>query len=597
MVDQRVTMALFVFCGMLASPSDAAICRVTTNGSPAGDGSDWGAQARELNSALGDAACTEIWVESGVYKPIVAANSSAVTRAEREISFTIDRPMLLYGGFNGTETAREQRNPSVNLTVLSGDIDGNDIVDGSGVIGRVADIVGANSFHVLWVNGTTENGAIDQATWIDGFVITAGFADDTHPWNAGGRGGGLYCNGEGGQCSPTLTNVRFIGNYAYYSGGALYNRGVNGVSSPVLDLVHFIANEAEQIGGAIHNHAQDGISSPQLGAVSFTDNHAGASGGAIYNLGIYGISSPGIFQVTFDGNSAMGEGGAMTSHGLVGRSEPRLTNVTFYANSATDGGALFNHARSDGIGSPLLRNVTFNGNEADNNGGAIYNEGLGDGVSEMSLINVILWGNGALNLGAEMFNNNASPRIRDSIVASGCPLESDCSGGGIIDADPVLGPLQDNGGATHTMLPGTEGSAFDTGDNVNCPSDDQRGLLRPQGEACDIGSVEFLVAVSVSVSVSGMGTVSAEGFPSPVSGAILNCRAGGGANCSADYPGLSELPLLLEPSGGWAIGSVNGCDGSLAGSVYTTSPVAGNCSVVIEFVLVPEIFSDRFETP
>jgi len=513
------------------------------------------------------------------------------------MSFTVDRPMLLYGGFDGTETALEQRDPSVNQTVLSGDIDGNDILDGNGVTASVADIVGANSFHVLWVDGATANGAIDEATGIDGFIITAGFANDTHPWNSGGRGGGLYCNGEGGGCSPALTNLRFTGNHAHYSGGALYNRGVNGVSSPMLDLVQFVANTAGQIGGAIHNDAQDGISSPQLGDVSFTNNHSDASGGAIYNLGMFGTSSPNMFRVTFDDNSAMDEGGAMTSYGLAGSSEPQLTNVTFHANAANDGGALFVQARSDGIGSPRLRNVTFNGNTADNSGGAIYNEGLSDGASETSLVNVILWGNSALNLGAEVFNNNASPRIRDSIVASGCPLDSDCSGGGIIDADPLLGPLHDNGGGTHTMLPGIEGSAIDAGDNANCPSDDQRGLLRPQGEACDIGAVELLVPVSVSVSISGMGVVSAEDFPTPVSGAIFNCSAGGGTNCSADYPGLSEVPLLLEPGGGWAIGSVNGCDGSLAGSVYITSPVSGSCSVVIEFVLIPEIFADRFETP
>jgi predicted outer membrane repeat protein len=596
MLDHRVVTALLVLCGMLATPADAATCRVTTTGSPGGDGSDWGAQAKELNSALGDAACTEIWVASGVYNPITPANPLAVTLAEQRVSFSIDRALSLYGGFNATETELDQRDPEINLTVLSGDIDGNDVVNADGITENTDDIVGANSFHVLWVDGATENGAIDQTTRIDGFVITAGLADDTHPWNPGGRGGGLYCNGEGGECSPSLTNLRFVGNHAYYSGGALYNRGVNGISSPLLDRVRFVSNTAGQVGGAMHNDAQDGISSPQLGDVSFIDNHANASGGAIYSIGMYGTSSPEIVRVTFDNNSAMDEGGAVTSYGLAGSSEPHLTNVTFHANAAHDGGAMFNHARSDGIGSPLLRNVTFHGNTAENNGGAIYNEGLSDGVSATSLVNVILWGDSALNLGAEVFNNSASPNIRDSIVAGGCPPDSDCSGGGIIDADPLLGPLQDNGGATHTLLPGTEGSAIDAGDNASCASDDQRGLLRPQGAACDIGAVELLVPVTVSVSVSGMGSASADSFPLPVSGTILDCRASNGTNCSADYPGLSEVALLLVPDSGWTIGSVNGCNGSLAGSVYTTDPVSGNCSVAISFELPPEIFADGFET-
>lgn len=584
-----LTSVLLLLCTLLPVTAMADVCRVSTAGTPGADGSDWDAQVKDLGSALNDIACTEIWVASGIYKPMAPAG--------RDASFTIDRPMSLYGGFDGTETVREERDPTVNLTVLSGDIDDNDIVDGNGVTASAADIVGANSFHVLWVDGATENGAIDQTTRIDGFVITAGLADDSDPWNSGGRGAGLFCNGEGAECSPTLSNLDFVGNRAFYSGGAVYNRGVNGISSPVLDHVRFVANMAGQVGGAMHNDAQHGLSSPQLGQVSFTNNQAEVSGGAIYSLGMYGTSDPMIVGVTFSANSAMEEGGAMTCYAVAGSCEPQLTNVTFHANAANDGGALFNHARSNGIGSPLLRNVTFNGNTADNDGGAIYSEGFSDGVSATSLVNVILWGDSALNLGAEVFNNSAAPEIRDSIVAGGCPLGSDCSGGGIIDADPLLGPLQDNGGATHTLLPGTEGSAIDAGDNASCASDDQRGLLRPQGEACDIGAVELLVPVTVTVSVTGMGSTSADSFPLPVSGTILKCRAGDVANCRADYPGVSEVALLLAPDSGWVIGAVNGCNGSLAGNVYTTDSVSGNCSVAISFELPPEIFADRFETP
>jgi predicted outer membrane repeat protein len=584
-----LTLVLLLPCALLPVTAMANVCRVSTAGTPAADGSDWDAQVKDLGSALSDVACTEIWVASGVYKPMAPA--------ERDASFTIDRQMSLYGGFDGTETAREQRDPTVNLTVLSGDIDGNDIVDGNGVTTSAADIVGANSFHVLWVDGATENGAIDQTTRIDGFVITAGLADDSDPWSSGGRGAGLYCNGEGAECSPTLSNLDFVGNRAFYSGGAVYNRGINGISSPVLDRVRFVANMAGQVGGAMHNDAQHGVSNPQLGKVSFSNNQAGASGGAIYSLGMYGTSDPVIVGVTFSDNSAMEEGGAMTSCGVAGSSEPQLTNVTFHANAANDGGAMFNHARSDGTGSPLLRNVTFNGNMANNDGGAIYNEGLSHGGNATSLVNVILWGDSALNLGAEVFNNNAASEIRGSIVAGGCPIDSDCSGGGISDADPLLGPLQDNGGATHTLRPGPEGSAIDAGDNASCPSDDQRGLLRPQGEACDIGAVELLVPVTVSVSVTGMGSASADSLPLPVSGTILNCRAGDIANCSADYPGVSEVALLLAPDSGWMIGAANGCNGSLADGVYTTDSISENCSVAVSFELPPEIFADRFETP
>lgn len=487
---RHLAMAVLVIGGVLVTPADAATCRVTTAGSAGGDGSDWAAQAKDLHGALGDGACSEIWVAAGVYSPVEPANPLAVTPAEREVSFRIDRQLSLYGGFNATETALVQRDPAINLTVLSGDVDGNDIVDGDGVTASAADIVGANSFHVLWVDGATMNGAITQTTRIDGLIITGGLADDSNPWNPGGRGGGLYCNGEGGECSPVLGNLEFVGNHAFYSGGAMYNRGVNGISSPTLERLRFVANRAGQIGGAIHNDAQDGISSPQLGDVSLTGNQADASGGAIYSLGMFGSSSPVISGTTFDGNSAVQEGGAMTSHGLAGSSEPQLTNATFHANTASDGGALFNHARSAGISSPLLRNVTFNANTADNNGGAIYNEALSDGIGAPTLVNVILWGDSAANLDAEMSSDNATPTVRDSIVAGGCPSGSDCSGGGIADADPLLGPLQDNGGFTETQLIDVAGAALDAGSDADCPAVDQRGSERPRGLHCDIGAVE-----------------------------------------------------------------------------------------------------------
>ncbi len=57
--------------------------------------------------------------------------------------------------------------------------------------------------------------------------------------------------------------------------------------------------------------------------------------------------------------------------------------------------------------------------------------------------------------------------------------------------DPLVGPLHDNGGPTltHALLPGSP--AIDSGENRGWPRTDQRGLLRPQGAASDIGAYEF----------------------------------------------------------------------------------------------------------
>ena len=86
-------------------------------------------------------------------------------------------------------------------------------------------------------------------------------------------------------------------------------------------------------------------------------------------------------------------------------------------------------------------------------------------------------------------------------ISQGHNLDSDgtCIIGGAIgditDPDPLLGPLQDNGGPTetHALLPGSP--AIDAGDDATCPVADQRGVPRPPEKdgdttSCDIGAYE-----------------------------------------------------------------------------------------------------------
>ena len=64
-----------------------------------------------------------------------------------------------------------------------------------------------------------------------------------------------------------------------------------------------------------------------------------------------------------------------------------------------------------------------------------------------------------------------------------------------INSNPLLGPLQNNGGPTQTMNLGSGSAAIDAANDVTCAAPpvnnrDQRGIARPQGPHCDIGSVE-----------------------------------------------------------------------------------------------------------
>ena len=53
---------------------------------------------------------------------------------------------------------------------------------------------------------------------------------------------------------------------------------------------------------------------------------------------------------------------------------------------------------------------------------------------------------------------------------------------------PLLGTLKYNGGFAPTMMPAANSPAINAG--ANCEDHDERGIVRSQGPACDIGAVE-----------------------------------------------------------------------------------------------------------
>jgi hypothetical protein len=411
--------------------------------------------ACELRYALTSAVSgQEIWAATGVYTPTAGADRAA--------TFQLKAGVALYGGFAGAETARTQRNPAANVTILSGDI---------GTRGDSSD----NSYHV--VTGAT-------GATLDGFTITAGNANGACFSNC--IGGGMY-NSSGG--SPTLTNVFVSGNSAQYGGGV----GNQNLSSPMLSYVTFNGNSAADRGGGMYNL---NTSSPALTNVTFISNSA-AYGGGMYDLN---YSSPTLTNVTFSGNTA-GKGGGMYN---LNWSSPSLANVTFSGNTAGYGGGMFSHYYSN----PTFTNVTFSSNAATISGGGIHNESeslpaltnvtfsgnsapYGGGMfsqwsSSPAISNTIFWGNTATSAGAQIQADGTSiPSLSDSVVEGGFP-----GGTNIITTTPRLGTLGDYGGWTQTIPLQAGSSAIDTGNDVACPATDQRGVIRPQGAHCDIGAFE-----------------------------------------------------------------------------------------------------------
>ena len=376
----------------------------------------------------------EIWVQEGVHYP----------GAERTDTFMLKSGVEIYGGFNGTETSREQRNWATNITTLSGDI---------GMTGDNSD----NSYHVVTGSGTNNTAVLD------GFTITGGNANGAE---SNGMGGGMYDD----QGSPALENVIFSGNSATYGGGMCNSTN----SSPMLANVTFSSNTANYCGGGNYNI----WSNPTLTDVAFHNNMSTYDGGGMNNY----QSSPTLTNVIFSGNAASSGGGIYNTY-----SNPTMMNVTISGNTAGyDGGGVYNNRSS-----PSMTNITFNGNIA-TSGGGMYNYYES---STPVIKNAILWGNRATN-GTEIYNNASTPTISSSDVqgcgGSGEGWVSACGtdGGGNIDADPLLGALGAYGGATQTLplLPGS--AAIDTGNDTSCPATDQRDVARPQCGGCDMGAYE-----------------------------------------------------------------------------------------------------------
>ena len=214
-----------------------------------------------------------IWVAQGTYYSGTA----------RSASFHLKHGVAVYGGFSGVETGRDQRDPSVHPTILSGEI---------GAPGTVTD----NCYHVVTGSGT------DSTAVLDGFTVTGGYALESFPNNLGG---GMF-NLSG---SPTVSNVIFKDNTAWGGGGMC-----NIVSWASVTNAVFLSNSSMvENGGAIYNVS----SAPVITNATFAKNSSPSAGAAILN----NHSDPALTNVIVWGNTpASGQIDNINSVAVIGHS-------------------------------------------------------------------------------------------------------------------------------------------------------------------------------------------------------------------------------------------------------------------------------------
>jgi len=240
----------------------------------------------------------------------------------------------------------------------------------------------------------------------------------------------------------------------------------------------------------------------------------GASSLSIRNLTVTGGSLTGVE----DGGGVLNQSGTLTLEGVTVRDNSSkisaggigvydslsMINSTVNGNAAGgNGGGLY----MAGGSSATVRSSTISANQADsdasgNGDGGGFNESAATNVSFYNVIN-------ALN---EDLSPNPGDRSPDcysgtfffprQVVSTQALGSGDClvgfdPGTNKLVADPLLGPLSDNGGQTLTRAPLAGSPAIAAGGTLGldaCPPIDQTGRARPAA-SCDAGAVQRVAPV------------------------------------------------------------------------------------------------------
>ena len=422
--------------------------------------------------------------------------------------------------------------------------------------------------------------------------------------NAGaGSGGGFAINSTG---VLTLTNSRVTGNVATYGGGVWlagrlnatqseialnHNGGIHNAGGVVIlsnaqilsnTQGYGIWNEGAlvfnggalngNLGGGLHNSGSP-VPSASLSDVSVISNtggsglynasgsmtvlrsqilsNTGVSGGGIYNGDVFASPSVNIQDSLIGYNVASVNGGGIFNYNFL-----TLRSSTLFHNRAASGAGLHYNA-SSGL---TLMNVTFSGNAASNNGGAIYNK------AGVTLVNATIADNTAGGQGGAIFDDGAQSWSKNTLffgnvgdagacegdagahISLGYNLGDDAScnltaTGDITNSNPLLEPLQDNGGFTWTRALQIGSPAIDHATNSGCPTTDQRGMPRPQNGVCDIGAFEAgdlppSYTLTTSTAGNGSGTVTrSPNQPTYFAGTIVTLTAT--SNVGSKFAGWS----------------------------------------------------------
>lgn len=229
----RKTMLFAMVLVASTALSQNKIYHVSPESKGTGDGLSW-ENATTLANALDQAvAGDQIWVQG--FEQIT--DKSQLYIPDTADGFTLESGVKLYGGFEGREVNiadRQTLGKPYQLkyrSVLSGDIERNDVVDNTNLIFPANTTRQDNATHVLTLNMAPSSGGNNNGypTVVNGFTIIGGHAD-----GSGEYGGGIYITGDNTQTGGGVYKVErcfFVNNYATQGGAVYVDDGVKNVSN------------------------------------------------------------------------------------------------------------------------------------------------------------------------------------------------------------------------------------------------------------------------------------------------------------------------------------------------------------------------------
>lgn len=375
---------------------------------------------------------------------------------------------------------------SLALTVTGGSFVENEAVQSGGGLSAEADDVSSvvaidgTSFVDNDVTGATTGSRpggggiaiVAGAVSVEGVVVEGNAVTEATPGVSRGAGIAITMSFDGG--SPTITSSTIEENTGTTLGGGIYMQQSNsGSCAPlVVGLTTVRANEAG-IGAGIDAQCLT------LQSSTVADNTASVSAGGISTVAGGSVDSADvrILASTISGNTAPMDAGV-----LVATNSPSIGHVidssTISGNHTTVGGSTAIRIDEPAVlDAPVaVESSTITGN--DGPAAALVSE------TDLDVAGTVIaaagaacaaTGTGTITSGGDNLATDATCNLVD-------PTDHPST-------DPMLNPLDDYGGPTETHLPLPDSPVVD-GAPGGCPPTDQRGVVRPQGAGCDIGSVE-----------------------------------------------------------------------------------------------------------